>query len=96
MGLVIICNALSLFKAQIICAILAITLKIPLIILFAKISIFGLTWELTILINMACYMPMVILGPIEIRKYLKKTYKTSFLESLKKKKRKIKQTQLNL
>jgi O-antigen/teichoic acid export membrane protein len=71
MTIVIICNALSLFKAQIVSAIMAIVIKIPLIIILANTTKSSLSWENVILVNMLCYLPIVFYGPFEIRKYIK-------------------------
>ena len=70
LGLVIICNAFSLFKSQIISACLGIFLKIPLLIIGVKFLSFS--WEIVIFINVICYLPLLIGAPFEIAQYLKK------------------------
>ena len=84
MGLVIICNAFSLFRAQIISASLAVAAKIPIIIALSLIPNLYLTWELIILINMLCYLPTVIISPFEINNYLKRNHNQSFINFYKK------------
>lgn len=80
MAIVIICNALSLFKAQIITAIITIVFKIPLLLLLTKTKIFNnIGWEVIILINMLCYLPVVIYAPFEIKRDLDNKLKNGFL-----------------
>ena len=95
MCIVIICNSMSLFKAQIISAVLAIALKIPLMIAFSHLPYFGMSWEATILINMFCYLPVLIYAPFEIKKYLKTNHGSTFSQSLKKKKE-VNYTEINI
>lgn len=71
MCIVVICNALSLFKAQIVSSVIGIIVKIPLILLSVYVLKFTTSWELVIVVNMICYIPDVIYGPFEIGKYIK-------------------------
>ena len=69
--LVIIMNAFSLFKTQIITAGLAILLKIPLIYLITNVFNWNVGWEVVIYVNTLCYLPILIFGSFEIIKHLK-------------------------
>lgn len=70
LALIIVCNAFSLFKAQIVSACLGIFVKIPLLIVGVKIL--GFSWEIVIFINTLCYLPVLIGAPLEIVYYLRK------------------------
>ncbi len=72
LSLVIIMNALSLFKTQIITATIGILLKIPAIILIKNVFHLDVGWELIMYINTACYLPIAVFGGIEIYHRLKK------------------------
>ncbi len=69
---IIIMNALSLFKTQIITASIGTLLKIPAVILIIHVFKLDIGWELIVYINTACYLPIVIFGGIEIYKRFKK------------------------
>ncbi len=69
LSLICICNAFSLFKAQIVTAICGIGLKIPVLVLFVLYT--NVSWEIIIFINAICYLPILVGAPFEIYKYLK-------------------------
>ena len=68
----IILNAFALFKAQIITALCAIFVKIPLIILITKVFHWNVGWELVMYINVVCYLPIFLYGGIEIYNKMKR------------------------
>lgn len=78
MAIVIMCNAFSLFKAQMISAFAAIIAKIPIILLSVFLLKIGYTWEIIIIVNMICYLPVVMFGPLEIGRYIKNKKKNGF------------------
>lgn len=73
LAMIVICNAFSLFKSQIITAILGMFVKIPLLIIFLRYT--NVSWEIVMFINAFCYLPIAIGGPIEIIHYLRRREK---------------------
>lgn len=69
---VIIMNAFSLFKLQIISAIIAVVTKIPLVFILIYVAKLNIGWEIVIYANMICYLPIFIFGVFEIISYLKR------------------------
>ena len=69
---VIIMNALSLFRLQIITAIMAVAIKIPFVVLLIYVAKANIGWEIVIFANCICYLPIFALGAFEIISYLKK------------------------
>ena len=63
---VIVLNAHSLFKTQIVTAIMGIVIKIPLIILLLKVFHLNLGWEIVVYANIVCYLPIFIFGILEL------------------------------
>lgn len=95
--IVIICNAFSLFKAQIIMAISAIALKIPISLLLIKIMGQNANWGIVILSNLICYLPVLIYGPFEIKKYMvKQRISFKFKELFKKQKNNGEYMEINI
>lgn len=72
LAIIIICNAFSLFKAQIIMAIFAVVLKFPISLLLIRMMGQNANWGIVILSNLFCYFPILIYGPFEIKKYMAK------------------------
>ena len=70
---IIILNAFTLFKAQIMTALCAIFAKIPLLLLFTKVFKWNFGWELVMYINVLCYLPIFIYGGFEIYNRMKKS-----------------------
>ena len=71
---VIILNAFSLFKTQIISAIMGIVVKTPLILLALNIFHFNIGWEIVLYANLICYLPIFLFGLFEIIIHIRAKY----------------------
>ncbi len=69
LSFIVLCNAFSLFKCQIVSACLGIFVKLP--ILVVVITNCYVSWDVIVLVNALCYVPILVGAPFEIIHYLK-------------------------